>query len=52
MLPTDFEQGLNTVARLVKQFNRNAATYRNPEYNETWAREETPPSKRPEDAKR
>jgi hypothetical protein len=38
MLPTDFEQGLDTVARLVKQFNRNAATYRNPEYNETRAR--------------
>ena len=38
MPPTDFEQGLDTVARLVKQFNRNAATYRNPDYNETRAR--------------
>ena len=36
LLPHGFARGL--VAELVKRFSRNAATYRSPEYNETWAR--------------
>jgi len=38
MTQTTFEQGQSQVAELVKRFSRNAATYRSPEYNETWAR--------------
>ena len=38
MTQTTFEQGLDLVAELVKRFSRNAATYRSPECNETWAR--------------
>jgi SAM-dependent methyltransferase len=38
MTQTTFEQGLDSVAELVKRFGRNAATYRSPEYNETRAR--------------
>ena len=38
MTQTTFEQGLDSVAELVKRFGRNAATYRSPEYNETRVR--------------
>ena len=38
MTQTTFEQGLDIVADLAKRFSRNAATYRNPEYDETRSR--------------
>ena len=43
MTQTTFEQGQSQVAELVKRFSRNAATYRSPEYNETWARGKSRP---------
>jgi len=51
MTQTTFERGQGQVVELGKRLSRNTATYRSPEYNETWAREETPPSKCPEEAK-
>ena len=38
MTQTHFERGQGQVVEMVKRFSRNAATYRSPEYNETWAR--------------
>ena len=38
MTQTTFEQGLDSVAELVKRFGRNAATFRSAEYNETRGR--------------